>query len=210
MGEVDDHPLPPLAQPSLLVDKVAYTLTVLDRGKPVKRYRIALGRDPVKRKVCYDNASTPEGRYVIWNLQPEATFYRAYDIDYPNRLDRFRYAFLQRHTDLGDPGIGGEIQIHGQGTGRNWTFGCIALENEDMDELFSQPALAAGTPVTIVGSELRREDLASIERSSEPEVVERFGSPGPRQWEALGRFQLDHGLPPTCQFDHRTAEAAGL
>jgi murein L,D-transpeptidase YafK len=154
--DVAPRPLKVAGRASLRVDKAHYLLEVYDGDKVAKRYPIALGRNPIRRKLHQDNASTPEGSYRITNLQPQATFYKAYDIDYPNDTDYARYDRALAAGELGadPPGIGGEIQIHGQGIGSNWTYGCIALRNEDMDELFGCAAIAAGTPVGIYGGEL--------------------------------------------------------
>ncbi len=209
------RPLPSLRRPSLLVDKSRFFLEAQDNGKRIKRYPIAMGKKHYQRKVCYDNASTPEGRYRIVALQPEATYYRAYDIDYPNQIDRQRYEFFKRNGLLeGSPDIGGEIQIHGKGIHANWTFGCMALRNEDMDELFAHPEIAEGTSVTIVGQELSLEDLLAIEQA-DPEklkvALEReLGTEAGFDPESLGRFQLAKKLPVTCQADRRTLEALGL
>lgn len=213
--EIPATTLPPLRRPRLVVDKIHYTLTVMEGTKLVKRYPFVMGGKPRHRKLCRDNASTPEGIYTIYNLQPQATFYRAYDIDYPNQVDRFRYDFAQRHLDLGDPGIGGEIQIHGCGISRNWTAGCMALRNTDMDELFAQPALAAGTRVWITGHELSLADLEGLSQEQDPQLVRRLqkklglepdGQMGRATREALGLYQKKQGWPVTCQLDRRSAE----
>jgi len=159
--------LGPLARPNFLIHKLHYYLEIRDSEQPKKRYPIALGQDPIRRKLHQDNASTPEGIYRIVNLQPKATFYKAYDLNYPNRIDRIRYNFAKREDLISSreeavPAIGGEIQIHGMGIGANWTWGCVALRNEDMDELFSHSEIRSGTTVVIVGQEIRKEDLVSI------------------------------------------------
>lgn len=203
-----DRPLPRLSRPSFLVDKPNYSLEVQDNGRRVKRYPIAMGRNPENRKLCYDNASTPEGRYRIIGVQPEATYYRAYDIDYPNAHDQERYAFYRRNGLLeGDPGIGGEIQIHGKGIGSNWTFGCMALRNEDMDELFSHPEIGVGTPVTIVGAQLTCADLETIDAADREAVAEALHREG---CDSLGQFQMKRKLPVSCLPDLRTMKALGL
>ncbi|MCA9794130.1 MAG: L,D-transpeptidase family protein [Candidatus Eremiobacteraeota bacterium] len=213
LARVPPKKLPPLHHPRLVVDKVNYTLSVYDRDERVKRYPFVMGGKPRQRKLCRDNASTPEGIYTIYNLQPQATFYRAYDIDYPNPIDRFRYTFAQRHLELGDPGIGGEIQIHGCGLNGNWTAGCMALRDADMDELFAQPALAAGTRVWIVGREMTMADLEGLSQEHDPEVVRRLqtslglkpdGQMGQATREALGLYQHKQGWPVTCQLDQRS------
>lgn len=210
-----DRPLPSLSQPSLLVDKPNFCLEVRDGETCVKRYPIAMGRKCQNRKVCYDNATTPEGRYQIICLQPEATFYRAYDIDYPNAHDQERYDFF-RQNGLLDEGsdIGGEIQIHGRGIASNWTFGCMALRNEDMDELFSHPEIGVGTPVTIVGHELSRADLEAADRADPATVAlalqKVLGPDAACDARSLGRFQLERKLPVSCLPDARTLKALRL
>ena len=218
-------PLPSLRNPSILVDKVHYYLEIRDGREMVKRYPVVLGGKPKNRKLHSDNASTPEGFYRIYNLQSNATYHKAFDIDYPTAVDRFRYDFARTHMNIGSPDIGGEIQIHGYGIPYNWTWGCIGLRNEDMDEMFSHPEIDAGTQVEIVGPALRREDLASIRLPRSPQTVKNIqnklkqlgfdpgaadGSIGPSTQTALGLFQLQRGLPVTCQLDARTVESLDL
>jgi hypothetical protein len=208
-----------LSQPSLLIDKPAYTLSLLDRGLTVRRFPIALGANPVNRKLHLDRASTPEGRYRIVGLQPRAEYYRAYDLDYPNEVDRVRYRVLADNGQLPQPlpSIGGEIQIHGEGIASNWTWGCIALNNSDMDLLFSLSELSQGTQVLIVGSELSREDLESEDGLSEAErlaVMEHLVRSGiasgrsVKHWlYGLCKFQARQGLLVTGLFDCATRRA---
>jgi hypothetical protein len=155
--------LPPLKAPEIAVDKAAYVLTVLDGQHPVKRYPIALGRAPARRKLTFDNASTPEGLYHIVGVQPNATYHKAYDLDYPNAIDRERYR-LARGAAADFPPIGGEIQIHGKGIDANWTFGCVAMRDGDIDELFAQPAIGRGTRVSLWGGELTQKDVEAMAR----------------------------------------------
>jgi len=197
-------PLGALESPVLRVDKLACTLTVCDGSAPRKRYPIALGRNPCRRKLHQDAASTPEGVYRIASLQPQATYHRAYDLDYPNAVDRFRYDFHRSHgllplVDGGLPDIGGEIQIHGRGIHTHWTHGCIALRNEDMDELFACVAIRAGTVVLIWGSELSRADVEGMLAGVTLEMLGYDGTP-----EALAELQLREGLPVTGALDERT------
>lgn len=151
---------------ALLVDKERYILEVWRGGKVLKRYPIGLGSNPVDRKLHQDNRTTPEGSYRIEYLKPRSQFHRAYGIDYPNAADRARYQRARRQGTLprdedGVPDIGGAMQIHGGGTWSNWTWGCMAMSNDDIDELFAQPGLRAGTPVHIAGKEIKRGDLES-------------------------------------------------
>ena len=130
-----------------------------DGRRTLKRYPIALGRQPRKRKLHQDNASTPEGSYHIVSVQSHSRFYKAFNIDYPNSTDVDRYRRARERHELPRtggrvPDIGGEIQIHGHGIESNWTYGCIALRDEDIDELFGLGTIGPGTPVFISGSEV--------------------------------------------------------
>jgi hypothetical protein len=186
---IPGRPLPSSNHPMIKVDKANYTLSVVSEGVTLKRYPIVMGSRPMRRKFEQDRASTPEGRYVIYGCQPKATFHRAYDMDYPRPVDR------ARHDVLGSAlPIGGEIQIHGDGIDGNWTWGCMALRNEDMDELFRHPEIGAGTPLWIAGGELTWADLES-------DALGPLASP-----VEIGRFQLQMGLPVTCISDVATCQ----
>lgn len=217
------RPLPHLEHPVLRVDKRHYVLEVADADrKTLKRYPIALGQNPFRRKLHQDNASTPEGVYRITAVQSEATYYRAYDVSYPNAADRLRYAFARSHGLLpaGPPGIGGEIQIHGQGVLRNWTFGCMAMRNEDVDELMAEPAIGVDTPLLIFGDELDRADVEALwdptragegwrplQQTLQARGLMKGATDGKLSeatMQALGAFQLAHRLPLTCLPDRRT------
>jgi hypothetical protein len=174
-------PLPASRRPSLRVDKSRYLLSVFEGQRVLKRYAVAMGSRPMTRKLQMDQASTPEGRYRIINLQPEATYHKALDIDYPNATDQARHQLLSPQSD-----IGGEIQIHGMGIERNWTWGCVALRNLDIDELFRHPEIGVGTEVWIFGGEVRLAELESDARAGQLDRLE------------LGRRQQRQGGPVTC------------
>lgn len=162
----------------LFVDKTRYVLEVRRGPDLLKRYPVSLGQDPVRRKLHQDNATTPEGTYRISYLKPESQFHKAFGIDYPNAVDRERYARARRAGALprdedGPPDIGGAVQIHGGGIGNNWTWGCMAMRNDDIDELFAQRGLAAGTALYIAGSEVDAESL----RKSMPARAALAGTP---------------------------------
>lgn len=211
-----DTPAPPprsIKYPYLMVDKLSYTMFLMDDGEVVRRFPIALGQNPTNRKLHQDRASTPEGLYRITNLQPRATYYRAYDLNYPNRADQARYSLYARLGLLPrpQPGIGGEIQIHGDGIEENWTWGCIALRNSDMDWLFKRSELRTGVEVLIAGSDLSMEDLEAVARTTYSEqlavtqMLERQGYSGDFH-QALGEFQLHSNLPATGLLDLRTRD----
>ena len=134
----------------VLVVKNEKLLLLLRGGKILKSYRVAIGRKPGRRVRQGDNR-TPEGRYVIDGRNPGSSYYKALHISYPNASD------VRNARKLG-ASPGGEVLIHGLPSGfedlgashadLNWTRGCIAVSNEEMDEIWE--LVADGTPVRIV------------------------------------------------------------
>ncbi len=139
---------------ALIIDKLARKLHVYRAGRRVATYAADLGAKGLKQKLHSGDQATPEGRYIVSEVRgPKRTnFYKALLLDYPNREDRARYEWGKR-TGLVPrrTGIGSLIEIHGDGgQGKDWTDGCVALRNSDMDRVFDQARV--GTPVTIVGT----------------------------------------------------------
>ncbi len=143
------------AAPSLRADKVLVLkgerrLLLLRGGTVLQSYRIALGRAPKGHKVREGDSRTPEGEYVLDWRNPESRFYRSLHISYPNPTDR------ERAQRLGVP-PGGDIMIHGLPGDRgeigadhakwDWTEGCIAVTNAQIDEIWH--AVADGTGIEI-------------------------------------------------------------
>jgi murein L,D-transpeptidase YafK len=121
------------------------------RGQSLlKRFEVSLGRNPVGPKRMRGDGRTPEGEYRIDFKKPNSEFYRALHISYPNTADKLRARDHQQ-----DPGD--NLFIHGLPKGSaaigkrhlayDWTEGCIALTNEEMDELWS--LIPANTKITI-------------------------------------------------------------
>lgn len=134
----------------VLVNKSDSRLSLIKAGKVIKEYRIALGDMPKGHKYQEGDQRTPEGRYLLDYKKADSAFYRSIHISYPNDEDRLRAKAL---------GIspGGQIMIHGQNPRSgltpeeaqqfNWTNGCIALTNQEMDELWQ--LIEPGTPIEI-------------------------------------------------------------
>lgn len=134
----------------LQVDKGARRLILFANGQAVKSYRVSLGRVPEGAKEREGDGRTPEGRYIIDYRKADSDYHRALHISYPGPGDR------RRASGLGlSPG--GAIMIHGLPNGlgwigrfhrfHDWTQGCIAVTDEQMDELWR--AVPDGTPVEI-------------------------------------------------------------
>ncbi|MBE3135065.1 MAG: L,D-transpeptidase [Acidobacteria bacterium] len=138
---------------AIVIAKEAHLLTLFVRGQPAKTYKVDLGFNWIADKSRAGDGATPEGRYRIVSRIPASAFYKALLLDYPNAEDRTEFNRARRSGDLPrSAGIGGFIEIHGEGgRGRDWTKGCVALTNTDMNELYAR--VGVGTPVTIVGSD---------------------------------------------------------
>lgn len=134
----------------VLVVKSKEKLFLIKEEKIIKAYKVVFGANPVGHKRQEGDERTPEGRYILDYKNPKSAFYKAIRISYPNEQDRKQAA--QRGVDPG-----GQIMIHGQKNGYgwmapvlqniNWTDGCIAVSNHDMDEIWK--AVDVGTPIVI-------------------------------------------------------------
>ena len=144
-------------RPAILVLKEKNALVLLSKGAPVKTYDAEIGSNALGVKQRQGDRATPEGRYRVVKRKDrgQSRYYRALLLDYPNAADRERFAAGQRRGEIPRGArIGGLIEIHGEGgRGQNWTEGCVALSNQDMDDLFRR--VGTGTRVTIVGGDGR-------------------------------------------------------
>jgi hypothetical protein len=144
-------------QTAILVLKEKNVLVLLSKGAPVRTYGAEIGSNALGVKRHQGDNATPEGRYRVVRKKDrgQSRYHRALLLDYPNTVDRERFAAAQRRGEIPrDARIGGLIEIHGEGgRGQNWTEGCVALSNRDIDDLF--PRVGVGTRVTIVGGDGR-------------------------------------------------------
>jgi murein L,D-transpeptidase YafK len=134
----------------IIVNKARRELLLLHRESVLRTYRIALGRNPLGPKVEEGDGRTPEGRYSIDRRNPNSRYHLSLRISYPNESDR------EKASERGvEPG--GDIMIHGlrNGEGRighahletDWTQGCVAVTDEEMDEIWE--LVEEGTPIEI-------------------------------------------------------------
>ena len=130
------------------IDKSDRTLTLSAKGRPVITYRtIKLGDAPLGHKQFGGDEKTPEGRYTISGRNGGSHYHLSLRISYPNAADR---AFAARNHRT----PGGDIFIHGQPNlsplpriPTDWTDGCIALSNAEMDQVWK--LVKTGTVVVI-------------------------------------------------------------
>ncbi|HSR11564.1 MAG TPA: L,D-transpeptidase family protein [Thermodesulfobacteriota bacterium] len=122
----------------ILIEKKERRLTLISRGKALKTYKIALGGDPNGPKERQGDNKTPEGTYFIDSRNMDSRFHLSLHISYPNEKDR------RRAKELG-VSPGGDIMIHGikkglswagdRHAGVDWTNGCIAVTDEEIEEI---------------------------------------------------------------------------
>lgn len=135
---------------SLVVLKANRQMYVYSNSKLQKIYKIVLSNNSVGGKEIEGDRKTPEGIYYITDKNPNSSYHKNLGISYPNQSD------IERAKLLGKP-PGDNIKIHGIRNGlgflgkfhrfREWTAGCIAVTNEEIDELFD--AVKIGSTIAI-------------------------------------------------------------
>jgi murein L,D-transpeptidase YafK len=123
----------------IVIEKAARTLSLYREGRVLKMYKIALGPNAKGHKEREGDGRTPEGNYIIDSRNADSSFHRALHVSYPNERDRMRARRLGVSP-------GGAIMIHGLPNGmgvigkthilRDWTQGCIAVTNEEIEEIW--------------------------------------------------------------------------
>jgi len=122
----------------ILIEKKERRLTLISKGKVLKTYKIALGGDPYGPKERQGDKKTPEGSYIIDSRNKNSPYHLSLHISYPNEKDK------KRAKELG-VSPGGDIMIHGIKNGFgwidrfhtqfDWTEGCIAVTDEEIEEI---------------------------------------------------------------------------
>ncbi len=157
-------PLENLENPRLVVKKSERRLEVFDGERLVKTYRISLGFAPDGDKEIEGDGKTPLGEFYVFTKNDQSRFYLSLGLSYPSIDDAARgirenlispaehdeivRAIGEKRMPPQKTRLGGEIYIHGGGTEKDWTWGCMALSNEEMKELFD--AVPIGAKVTIL------------------------------------------------------------
>lgn len=143
-----ERDLPPLTGTIDLIeiDKSERRMTVYREGVALRSYDVALGFSPVGDKSREGDGRTPEGRFRIDRRNPQSKFHLSLGLDYPHDEDK-------EHAEAYGFSPGGDIFIHGQPNWfpsvmrGDWTEGCIAVTNSEMEELWRVARL--GTEVVI-------------------------------------------------------------
>lgn len=153
----------PLVEPRIVVTKSKRLLTLYSGDKVMRVYPVGLGFSPKDDKARQGDGCTPEGSFYVCVKNDRSNFYLSLGLSYPNKehaerglrdrlitraqYDEIMSALRRRARPPWNTRLGGEIFIHGNGSQSDWTWGCVALDNDNMKELFD--AIPKGTPVSI-------------------------------------------------------------
>jgi murein L,D-transpeptidase YafK len=134
----------------VIVDKSERLMTLMDKGEAIRTYTISLGDNPKGHKQQEGDEKTPEGVYILDYVNEKSAYHRSMHVSYPNEQD------IKAAEERG-VSPGGFIMVHGQRNGLgwlsgatqkyDWTNGCIAITNDEMDEFLS--LVPVGTPIEI-------------------------------------------------------------
>lgn len=135
---------------SLAIHKGERELLVFSHHQLARTYHVSLGPFPDGPKQCEGDGKTPEGIYYINAKNPASIYHKNLGVSYPNSEDVERARALGKRP-------GGDIKIHGLPAGyegpkqkylaKDWTAGCIALTNREIDDLYER--VKVGSPVVI-------------------------------------------------------------
>jgi murein L,D-transpeptidase YafK len=153
-----------IENPRLVVKKSERKLEVFDGEKLIKTYRIRLGFAPEGDKEIEGDGKTPLGEFYVFTKNDQSKFYLSLGLSYPSIEDATRglkeniisqaehdaivQAIEEKKMPLQNTKLGGEIYIHGGGTEKDWTWGCLALQAEEMKEIFE--AIPLGAKISIL------------------------------------------------------------
>ncbi len=143
-------------QTAILIDKSNYQLTLYYRNKAIKSYPVVLGQSPRGDKRQEGDFKTPEGVFKIRDLYPHRRWSKFIWLDYPTQESWHKHLQDKKQGKISlTSRVGSEIGIHGVPKGsdnlvderNNWTWGCISLKNDDVNEIYE--VVQKGTPIKI-------------------------------------------------------------
>ncbi|MHB8878008.1 MAG: L,D-transpeptidase family protein [Myxococcaceae bacterium] len=148
----------------VVVHKSARNLALCNGGAHVANFRMGLGFAPSGDKVQEGDGKTPEGVFYVAALVPNSSYYKAFLVSYPDKADATRglaaglissaekTAIDTAQNNCSQPpqstGLGGWIEIHGNGGTSDWTLGCMAIADTEIDQLWA--ALVVGDTIVVL------------------------------------------------------------
>jgi murein L,D-transpeptidase YafK len=153
----------PLTTVEIIIHKALHRLELWSSGVLVKRYEVGLGHKGLADKRREGDHLTPEGRFYLCTRNERSQFHLFLGISYPNEVaaarglkeglitqtqrDAILLALQNKVCPTWSTRLGGAVGIHGGGASADWTWGCIALEDAEIEELWV--ACPVGSPVLI-------------------------------------------------------------
>ncbi|MFZ5776318.1 MAG: L,D-transpeptidase family protein [Thermodesulfobacteriota bacterium] len=153
----------PLKDARIVVRKSDRKLLLYSEERLLRAYPVKLGYNPVDDKVRQGDKCTPEGSFYVCQKNPRSRYHLSLGLSYPNidsaerglrdgLINQNEYDLIvdkirQRAIPPWNTKLGGEIFIHGDAEEWDWTYGCVALNNPDIEELFR--VIGVGTEVII-------------------------------------------------------------
>ncbi len=148
----------------VVIDKSKRTLRLEDaHQKALAAFPIALGSSPTGTKHVRGDGATPEGSYFVTHVNRRSRFHLSLGVSYPNvsdaddgvsrnvitkaERDAIATAIANKTKPPQDTALGGDIFLHGGGTDSDWTQGCVALADEDIDRI--EKRVPVGTPILV-------------------------------------------------------------
>lgn len=163
MQEYDEPLAGPLPEAKIVIHKNARRLKLFSGKALVREYPIKIGKNPVGDKERQGDGRTPEGSFYICVKNPQSSYHLSLGLNYPtiedaerglrsNLITKSQYNSIVKRVSKGgippwNTPLGGEIFIHGEAEIWDWTYGCVAMNNRDIEELFN--VIPVGTKVEI-------------------------------------------------------------
>lgn len=194
----------------VVIDKGIHRMFLYGDGKVIESYAVSLGIDSVSPKRRRGDKSTPEGCYYVTCKKSESKFYKFLGLSYPNKVDawlglrkrlissrEYRLIVNAISSGVSPPActsLGSDIGIHGGGVYckngkyliRDWTEGCIAVNNHAMDVIYS--FCDVGDRVIILNSKHQFFDM--MRPFGTPLVIDQISEPGPRGGKYVSELRL--------------------
>jgi murein L,D-transpeptidase YafK len=158
-----NSPKQPLLNAQIIIIKSKRQLMLYSDNKLLRVYDVGLGFNPTPDKVKEGDGATPEGEFYIFTKNERSAYFLSLGISYPNiedaqrglqdqliteeQYDQIVNAIQSKSIPPQNTPLGWQIYIHGRGSQKDWTLGCVALDDNNMKELFD--AVPVGTKVII-------------------------------------------------------------
>jgi len=147
----------------VVANKGARNLALCQSGQELASFHMGLGFAPSGDKQVEGDGKTPEGVFYVAELVPNSQYYKAFLVSYPDAQDAAwgygqglitsaqKSAIESAQASCATPpqttALGSYIELHGEGGGQDWTWGCMAIESFELDQVWA--VLGAGDTIVV-------------------------------------------------------------